>query len=139
MGGLYSYIKICRPSDGRTIGFVFELDGVYKKYVITTGNGSNVGNRHENTNYNFYYNYGQWFKYDGNAHNLNRVLRKYDPKRDDINEFFNSLIASCNIVQYESTFGFIRKWVVYVVESVNKVAPIATITYYSARLIGYQV
>jgi hypothetical protein len=110
MGSSYSYLKIRLPNGSRTIGFIFYHNNLYKKYVITAGNGANSSNTLEYIDRSYYEIYGDYYYYDGNAIKLDKILSNYDPKYMDTKELVNKLTVECNLEKYESTWEIICKW-----------------------------
>lgn len=108
MGSNYSYLKI-KVTD-YTAGFVFEIDDEYKKIIIAAGHPDKSFNDSRNTNKNEYYNYGDWYYYDGDAEKLDEILTDFDPKKEKIDFLIARLKTECNLEEYQSTWQIIMNW-----------------------------
>ncbi len=57
-----------------------------------------------------YYNYGDWFYYNGNSSGLYNVLTNYQPSRDNIPFLISRLETECEIHKYENTLQILWRW-----------------------------
>ena len=121
MGSTTSYLRINVTT--YALGIIFETknSGVYKKILISAGHPDNSYTDVTYTTANEYNKYGEWYDYNGDGDELEKVITRFNPKKGTVRELMDNLIVRCDMHLYKNTLTIICEGMKKIIEIISAV------------------
>ncbi len=133
----YGYVKV-KVTD-YTAGFVIysKKSKKYRKITIAAGHPDNTFKRIRNTTSDEYYNYGEYYSYNGNNDIFIDVFEEFNPKSCNIQILMDNLSTECDLEKYKSLWDKMQEWATYVATVATKTAETTKSVLSAIPLIGW--